>query len=126
MFMGIEPIHMFPTPLPLPWGEGKICPARPHHRRRGLLARSASPALLVERVAKAADDEATDRRRVAEPNLGLGRVDVDVHFIERNLEEQRGDRVTVAGDEVSVRAAQRADEKPVLHRPRIYEQELLV
>ena len=53
-------------------------------------------------------------------------MDVDVDLLERDFEEQGGDRVAVAGDEVAISGAQRADEQPVLHRPRIHEQELLV
>ena len=63
---------------------------------------------------------------IAEADLGLGGVDVDVDLLERNLEEQRGDRVAVAGDEVAIGGAQGADQQPVLHRPRVDEQELLV
>jgi hypothetical protein len=44
-------------------------------------------ALLVERSAEAADDEAAHRRRVPEANLGLGGVDVDVNLFERHLEK---------------------------------------
>ena len=70
----------------------------PHHRRRGLLARGAALAFLVERVAQAADDQPAHRRRIAEADLGLGRVDVDVDLLERDVEEQGGDRMAVAGD----------------------------
>jgi hypothetical protein len=59
----------------------------PHHRRRGLLVGGASVASVVERSAKAADDQPAHRRRVAEADFGLGRVDVDVDVLERDLEE---------------------------------------
>ena len=65
-------------------------------------------------------------RRVAEAHLRLGRMDVDVDLVERDFEEQGGDRVPVAGDEVAVGGAQGADQQPVLHRARIDEQILLV
>ena len=39
---------------------------------------------------------------------------------------KRRDRVAVAGDEVAIGGAQGADQQPVLHRPRIDEQKLLV
>ena len=77
-------------------------------------------------MAQPADDQSAHRRRIAEADLGLGRVNVDVDLLERNVEEQSGDRVAVAGDQVAVGGAQGADEQAVLHRPRIDEQILLV
>ena len=81
---------------------------------------------LVERGAQAADDQPAHRRRIAEADLGLGRVDVDVDLVERHLEEQGRDRVAVAREQVAIGGAQRADQQPVLHRPRVDEQILLV
>ena len=77
-------------------------------------------------MAQAADDQPAHRGGIAEADLGLGRVDVDVDLVERDVEEQGRDRVAVAGDEVAIGGAQRADQQPVLHRPRIDEQILLV
>ena len=79
---------------------------RPQHRRSSLLARCALLACLVERSAKAADDQAAHRRRIAEAHLGLRRVDVDVDLFERHRQEQRRDRMAVARDQVAVGAAQ--------------------
>ncbi len=75
-------------------------------------------ACLVERAPQAADDQAADSRGIAKAHLGLGRVDVDVDLVERDLEEQSSDRMAVAGDQVAIGGAQRADQQPVLHRPR--------
>ena len=69
---------------------------------------------------------ATHGGRVAEAHLGLGRVDVDVDLVERDVEEQGGDRMAIAGDKVAISGSQRADEQAVLHRPRVHEQELLI
>ena len=63
---------------------------------------------------------------VAEADFGLGRVDVDVDFLGRELEEQRQHRVAVAREHVGVGAAHRADEQPVLHRAAVDEQVLVV
>ena len=69
------------------------------------------PAFLVQRVAEPADDQPAHRGGVAEADLGLGGMDVDVDLVERDLEEQGRDRVAVAGDEVAIGGAQRADEQ---------------
>ena len=53
-------------------------------------------------------------------------MDVDVDLLERNVEEQRGNRMAVAGDEVAIGGAHRSGEQPILHRPRVDEQILLV
>src|SRR5947209_20132324 len=126
MFMGIEPIHMFPTPLPLPCGEGKFSTRRPHDRRGGLLAGGAALALFVERLAEAADDQPANRRGIAEANLGLGRMHVDVDLLQRNVEEQGSDWMAVARNKVAIGRTKRTDEQAVLHWPRIDEQILLV
>src|SRR3954454_16382935 len=96
MLMGIEPIRLQPTRCPLPCKGGDIRARRPHDRRRGLLAGRAALAFLIERATQAADDEAAHRGRIAETNLGLGRMDIDVDLVEWNIEEQRRDRVPVA------------------------------
>jgi hypothetical protein len=77
-------------------------------------------------MAKSADDQAAHRRRVAEADLGLRRMDVHVDLLERDFEEQGCDRVPVARDQIAIGCAQRTNQQPVLHRPRIHEQELLV
>src|SRR3954453_9650923 len=103
--MGIEPIRMFPTPCPNPCGEGEIGACRPHHRHGGLLAGGAALAFLIERAAEAANDLPAHCRGVAEADFGLGRVDVDVDLLERNVDEEDRDWVAVAGDEVTVSGA---------------------
>ena len=63
---------------------------------------------------------------IAEADLGLGRMDVDVDFLGRELEEQRQHRVAVAREHSGIGAAHRADEQPVLHRAAVDEQVLVV
>src|SRR5205807_8675942 len=70
----------------------------PQDRCSDLLTRRAALALFVERVAEPADDQPTDRSRIAEADFGLCRVDVDVDLLERDVEEQSRDRMTVARD----------------------------
>ena len=89
---------------------------RPQHRRCCLLARRALLARLVESGADSANDKAAHGRRVAETDLGLGRMDVHVDLFERHRQEQGCDRVAVAGDEVAIGSAERPDEQPVLYR----------
>ena len=81
---------------------------------------------LVERVAEAADDQPANRAGIAEADLGLGRVDVDVDLVAREVEEQGEHRVAVAGEQVLIGGAHRADQQPVLHRPAVDEQILMV
>ena len=108
-------------------GSGVVAFARrPHHRRRSLLASGAALALLVKRSPQPADYESTDARRVAETDLDLGRVNVDVDLFERDVEEQSRNRVAIPRDQVAVRGAKGSDEQTVFHWPRIDEQELLV
>jgi hypothetical protein len=76
-------------------------------------------------VAQAADDQAAHQGRVAEPHLGLGRVDVDVDLggVERHVEGRR--RVAVAGQEVGIGGAQGALQQAVAHGAAVDEQVLV-
>ena len=78
-----------------------------------------------ERVAQGADDQAAHQRRVAEPHLGLGRMDVDVDLVRRAVEKQRDHRMAVAREHVLIGAAHRADQQFVAHRPAV-DDEILV
>ena len=60
-----------------------------------------------ERMAQAPDDQAAHQARIAEPDLGLGRVDVDVDIGRVEFHIERGQRVAVAGQEVGVGGAHR-------------------
>ena len=81
---------------------------------------------FVERVAEAADDQAADVAGIAEADLGLGRVDVDVDLLAGEVDEQRQHRMAVAGEQVLIGGADGADQQPVLHRPAVDEQILVV
>ena len=80
----------------------------------------------VERGTEATDDQAANRRRIAEANLGLGGVHINVDVLQRHLDEQRCDRMSIAGDEIAIGGAQSADEEPVFHRPPVDEEILPV
>jgi hypothetical protein len=48
--------------------------------------------------AQTTDDETADHARLTEAHLRLGRVDVDIDLVGRNLKEQSHDRMAVAGE----------------------------
>ena len=98
----------------------------PEHCSCRLLPRCAPLARLVESGAKAADDQATYRRRIAESDFRLSGMHVHIHFLERHRKEQSCDRVTIPRNEVAVSTPQRTDEQAILHRSGVDEQELLV
>ncbi len=76
-------------------------------------------------VPQAADDQSTDEGRIAEADLRLGRVDVDVHQGRIEIKVEGGGRVAVAGQEVGVGGPQRALQQAVAHRPAVDEQVLV-
>ena len=78
-----------------------------------------------QRMARRADDEAAHQPGIAEAHLGLGGMDVDVHLLRRQLEEQRHHGMAVAGEEILIGAAHRALQQAVAHRPAVDEEELL-
>jgi hypothetical protein len=69
-----------------------------------------------------ADDQPAHQRGVAEAHLGLGRMDVDVDRVGRQLEEERHHGVAVARQEILVGAAHRALQQPIAHRPAVDEE----
>ena len=79
----------------------------------------------VQGVAQGADDQAAHQGRVAEPDLGLGGVDVDVHVQRVDVQEQDGGRVPVPRQKVGIGAAQGPLQQPVLHRAAVDEQILM-
>ena len=78
-----------------------------------------------QRVAQRHDDQPAHRCGVAEPHLGLRRVDVDVDVLRRPVDKQRDHRVAVAGEHILVGAADRPDQQLVAHRPPV-DDEILV
>ena len=69
--------------------------------------------------------QAADQGRVAEPNLRLGRVDIDVHGVGVDLQVEGRHRMPVPGQEVGIGAAQGALQQAVAHRPAVDEQVLV-
>jgi hypothetical protein len=82
--------------------------------------------MFVERTAQPADDHSADQLRIAKAHFGLRGMDVHIDFARRDVEEQGNDRMAVAREQVGIGAAKRADEQPVLHRPAVDEQILMV
>ena len=78
-----------------------------------------------ERIAQRADDQTAHQCGVAEPYLGLGRMNIDVDLLRWPIDEQRDHRVAVAGEHILVGAADRTDQQLVAHRPPI-DDEILV
>ena len=78
-----------------------------------------------QRVAQAPTIRPRTRAGIAEAHLGLGRMDVDVDLLGRQLDVERDQRMAVAGQEVGVGGAQRALQQPVAHRPAVDEQVLV-
>ena len=77
---------------------------------------------LRQGMLERADDEPAHEARLAEPHLGLGRMDIHVDRLGRQVEEQRQHRVTVAGEEVLIGAPHRAEQQLVAHRPPVDEE----
>ena len=50
----------------------------------------------AERITQSGDDQGADGLRIAEPELGLGRMNVHVDFMGRKRQEQREHRMTPA------------------------------
>ena len=78
----------------------------------------------VQRLADRADHRRAHRARVAEAQLGLGRMDVDVDLAGIDREEERHHRKAVAEDEIGIGGAHRAEQHLVAHRAAVDEVEL--
>ena len=77
-------------------------------------------------MAQARNDEPAHEGRITEPYLGLGRVDVHVDFLGRDIEEEGEYRMPITRQHIGIGPAHRADQQPVLHRAAIDEQILVV
>lgn len=78
----------------------------------------------IERLHQAANDERPDSAGLAKANLRLGRMNVDVHEVRVERDEQREQRVAAARYEIAVGTFDRADQQLVADRPAVHEQEL--
>ena len=98
-----------------------------HIAQSGCIAVGVACVMLlgVQRVAQGADDQAAHQGGIAEPDLGLGRVDVDVDEKRIDVQEQGRRRVPVPRQEVGVGAAERALQQAVLHGAAVDEQILV-
>ena len=81
---------------------------------------------FFQRGAQPPDDQPAHRRRIAKPDFGLGRMNVDIDLVTRHRDEQCRHRMSIARKQVAICPAQRTDQQSILHRPSVDEQILLV
>ena len=74
----------------------------------------------AERVPERADQERTHGVGVAEPELGLGRMDVHVNLLGRDAEEQGHHGIASLRQEIAIGGAHRAGEQLVAHRAPVH------
>ena len=94
---------------------------RPRHAGQRLLGQARRGAVLraAKRLVQGGDDQGAHRLRIAESELGLGRMHVHVDLIGWQREEERKHGMPPVGHEVAVTAAHGAGEQLVAHRPAI-------
>ena len=80
----------------------------------------------VDRPFEPRHDQPANQRRVAKPYLGLGGMDVYIDQTVRHIEEQRDQRMAVTREHIGIGATDRPDQQPVLDRPAIDEQILVI
>ena len=71
---------------------------------------------LGQRVTQRRDDQPARDPWLAEPDLGLGGMYVDVHPLRRAVDEEGDGGVPVTAEEIRIGSAQRADQQFVAHR----------
>ncbi len=77
-----------------------------------------------QRAADGTDDQCPHRAGIAEPQLGLGGVHIDVKFLGREVEPQGNHGMPAGGDDVAVGdtdggAQHRVDDRTAVHRKRL-------
>ena len=92
---------------------------RPGHGGRGAVS---GPG---QRVAQRRDDQPAHQTGVAEPNLGLGGVDVDVDKVGRAADKKGGRRVSAPCEDVHIGGAQGPGQQLVAHRTAVDEKVLV-
>ena len=101
-------------------------PLRAKGRQGGVrVCRGAAVGSAGQGVPQPPHHQAADQGRVAEPNLRLGWVDIDVHGVGVDLQVEGRHRMPVPGQEVGIGAAQGALQQAVAHRPAVDEQVLV-
>ena len=97
--------------------DGRTGAESAEHRSR--VRRCGANAGAGQRLADRAEDQAAHQAGIAEADIGLGRVDVYVDQCRIERDEQRGDRVPVARQNIGEGAANGAGDQPVAHRPAV-------
>ena len=103
-------------------------PARDRCRRLGrLILRRLEPGVQVarqKRLAEGREQVAVNPLRIAEPDLDLGRMDVDVNLLGRNLQVEERDRIPPDHQQPAVGLAQGVAQRPIADIAAAQEEEL--
>ncbi len=76
-------------------------------------------------MAQAADNQTTHQRGIAKAHLGLGGMDVHIHILRWQSEEQRDERMAVMRQHVHISGAHCTKQQAVAHRAAIDEEILM-
>ena len=98
--------------------ERPLPPTRWRIGRRHRLPRACGPE-IPECLGELAENEVVHIAGVAKSHLVLGRMDVDVDFGGRALEEQHEHRVATVKQHVTIRLANRVAGEPIAHGPAV-------
>ena len=79
-----------------------------------------------ERALECADDEPAHQGRIAKAHLGLRRVNVHVHHVGREVDEERRHGMATAMEEVGIGRAHGAVQQAVAYRPAVDEEVLML
>ena len=95
-----------------------------HRGKRGVASRVVAGADVAQHLRQLAEDEVVDVPRTPKAHFVLGRMDVHVHKMRRQFQEQREHRVASVEEHVSIRLAHGVAGEPVAHRAAVDEEVL--
>ena len=81
---------------------------------------------LIKRAAKPTNNQATHQSGFTKTHFGFGGVNVDIHFAQRNLKEQRDNRMAIPGKHIGICAAHSSGQQAIFNRTTIDEQILMI
>src|SRR5690606_22540552 len=98
----------------------------PQRRNRILpAAHGGAMASSLQCMTQRPDHDTAHRARIAKSNLRLCRMDVDIELARIDIDEQRYQRVTPAGNRIAIGCPESANDQPVLDRAAVDEKKLL-